>query len=109
MEKYRVPLYDYHQGEIEVQIGPFRFQMITTKGHTSDSVTFYFVEENAMFVGDFVFRNSIGRTDLETGNPCEMQTSILKLKQYLGPIKIYPGHGEATTLEEEKAHNIYFK
>lgn len=61
-----------------------------------------------MFTGDFLFKKTIGRTDLETGNMDEMNRSIEKIKKYPGKTIIYPGHGEATTLEKEINTNPYF-
>lgn len=95
--------------EKEYNIGDFTFKCIYTPGHSKDSVTFYFEEENVMFVGDFVFQNSIGRTDLPTGNDKEMLESISKLKEYNEEIILYPGHGEKTTIKEEKENNMFFK
>jgi glyoxylase-like metal-dependent hydrolase (beta-lactamase superfamily II) len=94
--------------EKEYSIKKFKFKVIKTKGHTDDSISFYFEEEKIMFVGDFVFKNSIGRTDLETGNYEEMKKSIKKIKTYPKNTKIYPGHGEETTLEMELKNNPYF-
>ena len=102
-----IPIYEYKNlEEKEYKIGKFKFEVIYTKGHTSDSVTYYFKETKDMFTGDFLFKESIGRTDLETGNNEEMKKSIEKIKQYPN-VKIYPGHGEATTLKEEKENNPY--
>lgn len=92
----------------EYEIGKFKFEIIKTPGHTSDSISFYFKEENMMFVGDFVFENSIGRTDLDTGNYKEMKKSIEKLKTYPINTKLYPGHGNDTTLEIEIKNNPFF-
>ena len=61
-----------------------------------------------MFTGDFLFFNNIGRCDLEGGNFSEMKKSIEKIKRYDDNIKIYPGHGQTTTLAREKEKNIYF-
>ena len=61
-----------------------------------------------MFVGDFIFKDNIGRCDLETGNINKMKESIDKIKKYPNVI-IYPGHGIDTTLDYEKENNIYFK
>lgn len=94
--------------EKEYQINKFKFHVIKTPGHTTDSISFYFEEENKMFTGDFVFKNSIGRTDLDTGNLKEMYESIEKLKKYPKKTKLYPGHGEETTLEEELKNNPFF-
>jgi len=95
--------------EKKYNLGPFSFEVIYTKGHSEDSITFYFEKENIMFVGDFIFKEDIGRCDLETGNYKEMLKSINKIKKYQKNIEIYPGHGEKTNLEHEKEKNIYFK
>ena len=62
-----------------------------------------------MFTGDFLFKNNIGRTDLEGGNTSEMLESISLIKTYSSLIKVYPGHGIDTTLKNEFLNNIYFK
>lgn len=104
-----IDIYDYNNlKEKTYNIGKFNFDVIYTKGHTNDSITYYFKETNNMFVGDFVFKNSIGRTDLETGNINEMLKSINKIKKYPKKTNIYPGHGEKTTLEEEMKNNPFF-
>ena len=95
--------------EKEYNIGDFTFKCIYTPGHSADSVTFYFEEEKAMFVGDFIFKGSIGRCDLPTGDEKKMTESIQKIKAYSGDIEIYNGHGDKTTLKEEIENNIYFK
>lgn len=93
--------------EKEYKIGDFTFECIYTPGHSKDSVTFYFKEENIMFIGDFIFKESIGRTDLPGGDPMEMQDSIAKIKKYDEKIKIYPGHYEDTTLQAEFKKNSF--
>ena len=105
-EKYNIPVYDYNNlKEGELSTGKFNIDVIYTPGHTSDSITFYFKEEEIMFTGDFLFKNTIGRTDLPTGNFKEMQKSIRKILTYSDIIKVYPGHGEDTTLGLEKKNN----
>lgn len=89
-------------------IGDFAFECIYTPGHSKDSITFYFKNERSMFVGDFVFKESIGRTDLPGGNPNDMILSITKLKEYDDDIVLYPGHHDITTIGEEKKNNPYF-
>ena len=93
--------------EKSYKIGSFEFDAIYTPGHSKDSVTFYFKEDNCMFIGDFIFKDSIGRTDLPGGDAKEMQESIEKIKTYDGSIKIYPGHNEESSLGEEFANNPY--
>lgn len=90
-----------------ITIGDFTFQTLYTSGHSSDSISFYFEDEKIMFVGDFIFKNSIGRCDLPTGSVPEMDKSLDKIKKYPGDIILYPGHGETTTLLEEMKGNPY--
>ncbi|HPF83116.1 MAG TPA: MBL fold metallo-hydrolase [Bacilli bacterium] len=107
LEYYDTKVYDVNNlEEKEYNIDGFKFNVIYTKGHTDDSLTIYFKEEKIMFVGDFIFKESIGRTDLG-GNNVDMKNSIDKIKQYENVI-IYPGHGDKTTLDYEKENNYYF-
>lgn len=95
--------------EKEYKIGKFSFEVIFTKGHTSDSVTYYFQNEKCMFTGDFLFKNSIGRTDLYTGNDLEMKKSLNKIIKYSDDIIVYPGHGDVTSLKYEKENNCFIR
>lgn len=88
---------------------PFTFEVIFTKGHTSNSVTYYFPKEHAMFTGDFLFKETIGRTDMPTGNMEEMKNSLDIIKMYPDDTKIYPGHGDITNLKYEKENNYFLK
>ena len=105
--KYNVDVYDYNLKDKEYNIGPFNFSIIKNPGHTDDSISFYFEKENTMFVGDFVFKESIGRCDLG-GNYQEMEQSINKLKALNKDITLYPGHGDKTNLLYEIKNNPYF-
>ena len=95
--------------EKEYQIGDFSFQVIYTPGHSKDSICFYFEEEKAMFVGDFIFKESIGGWDLPGGEEGEMKDSLTKIKEYPSDITLYPGHDEVTTLAYELEHNSYLR
>lgn len=95
--------------EREYSIGDFKFKCIHTPGHSKDSVTFYFEEENFMLIGDFIFKDSIGRTDLPGGSDSDMKESIEKILKYDDGIVLYPGHDEVTTLGEERIHNSALK
>ena len=104
-----VSIYDYKLEEKEYKINNFIFNIIKTNGHTNDSVSFYFKNENIMFVGDFIFKETIGRTDLPSGSVNEMKESINKIKKFDKNLIIYPGHGEYTTLDYELKNNLYLK
>ena len=85
------------------------FKVIETPFHTSGSVCFLYEKENAIFTGDTLFKNSIGRTDLPTGNERLVKNSLEKLKKLDQSIKVYPGHGDETTLKREFENNPYLK
>ena len=93
----------------EVEILPFKFKVLFTPGHSSDSVSFYFEEDNCMFVGDFIFKDTIGRCDLPTGSNEDMEKSLEFIKGFDDNILLFSGHGDDTTLGREKEHNLYFK
>ncbi len=109
IRKYNPIIYEYKNvQEKNYVIDKFSFDVIYTPGHTNDSVTYYFKSEKVMFTGDFVFENSIGRTDLPTGDYNKMVDSINLLKKYPDDITLYPGHGNYTTIGIEKINNYWF-
>ncbi len=108
-EKYKCKIIDVEDVEKTIKISNFNFHVIPTFGHTMDSVSFYFEEEKIMFTGDFLFKDSIGRYDFKESDAVEMQKSIKLIKNYDPKIKIYPGHGEITTLKQELENNVYLK
>lgn len=87
--------------EKDHNIDGFKFEIIYTPGHKEDSITIYFKEYKIMFTGDFIFKGTIGRTDLLGGNYKDMIISLNKIKKYDKDITIYPGHGEKTYLGDE--------
>lgn len=104
---FNCPVYSFYNLKSQkYKINSFCFEVIYTKGHTDDSVTYYFYKDRIMFTGDFLFKGTIGRTDLDTGNIFEMKKSIDIIKKY-HDIKIFPGHGDETTIDYEKKNNIY--
>lgn len=87
----------------------FKYEVINTPGHTDDSITFYFKEDNIMFTGDFIFYHTCGRCDFDNSSVFDMKKSLDMIKKYNDDIKIYPGHGIDTILgEEKKLFNMYF-
>ena len=57
--------------------------------------------KDALFSGDFIFKGSIGRVDFPYSNPSDMKKSINKVLSWSKDLKIYPGHGDSTTLKNE--------
>lgn len=109
-KEYNVDILDStNLEEKEYKVGKFVFDVIFTKGHTTDSITFYFKDDKMMFVGDFMFKESIGRCDLPTGDVCDMKNSLKKISKYNDDIIIYPGHGDSSVLGYEKENNEFLK
>ncbi len=95
--------------ETEYSIENFKFKVVFVPGHRNDSVIYYFYEDKFMLTGDFLFKLSIGRTDLEYSNHNDMINSLNKIKEYSDEILIYPGHGPNSNLKYEKENNIYLR
>lgn len=99
---------DYLKNKYNLKVNetfnPFKYEIIKTPGHTKDSITLYFSEENIMFTGDFLFKDSIGRMDLEGGSVKDMINSLVLISKYNDDIVVYPGHGKITTLKNEKVN-----
>ncbi len=87
------------------QIGEFAFELIDAPGHSEGSSIMLW--EGNMICGDVLFQGSIGRTDLFTGSNTKMIQTLEKIKQMEPNLKVYPGHGPTTTLQEELLHNPY--
>jgi glyoxylase-like metal-dependent hydrolase (beta-lactamase superfamily II) len=93
-----------------ISFGSHQFDILPTPGHTPGSVTFYCKSEDVAFTGDTLFQMSIGRTDFPGGSWEQMTNS---LKNVLGCMpattKVYPGHGEPTTIGTELRYNPYMR
>lgn len=82
------------------------FQVLWTPGHTPGGVCLRLGGQ--MWVGDTLFRGSVGRTDLPGGSWPQLLTSIReKVFRLPGETVCHPGHGPETTLAEERRHNPF--
>jgi hydroxyacylglutathione hydrolase len=81
-----------------------------TPGHTHGHVVFELIERGAIFCGDVIFANSIGRTDLPGGNQAQLINSIQKnILIHPDHIRLLPGHGLETTVGYERRNNPHIK
>lgn len=94
------------EGEI-IRAGGLRFDVLATPGHTHGSVCYCC--EDAIFSGDTLFAGSCGRTDLPGGDWEIIQSSLRRLRDLPGDYRVFPGHGEGTTLAQERQYNPYLR
>lgn len=96
-----------NEGET-LDFGNSSLQILLTPGHADGSLCFYSAEDKFVITGDVLFNQSIGRTDLPTGNYDLLQKSIWeKLFTLPDETVAYPGHGPETTIGYEKLHNPF--
>jgi glyoxylase-like metal-dependent hydrolase (beta-lactamase superfamily II) len=107
-QKPKEPIIDLIDG-IERSDANLKYKVIHTPGHTPGSVCFYFIGHNTIFTGDTLFAGSVGRTDLHGGNSRKLQSSLEKIETLPDSTIIYPGHGPATTLLQEKKTNYFLR
>ena len=90
-----------------IQAGGLTFTVLETPGHTWGSVCF--LCEDALFSGDTLFAGSCGRTDLPGGESQVLRQSLEYLSELETDYRVFPGHGESTTLLHEKQTNPYLR
>jgi len=84
------------------------FTVLSTPGHTEGSCCYYAQKENILFSGDTLFQESVGRTDLPTGSSAKLVNSIRENLFVLPEdTLVLSGHGDQTTIREEKQYNPY--
>lgn len=90
-----------------IKLGAHDLKILHTPGHTPGSISV--VTEGMAFTGDALFAGSIGRSDFEYGDQDQLIRSITdKLLTLKDDTVIYPGHGEPSTIGEEKKSNPFF-
>lgn len=92
----------------ELKVGDVTLKFIHTPGHTEGGMCIYVEEAKALFSGDTLFRQSIGRTDFPGGSYKEIMDSIRK-KLFLMPddTNVFPGHMGTTSIGFEKENNPF--
>ena len=91
-----------------IRLAGFSVQMIHTPGHTQGGVCYYIEEEKALFSGDTLFCQSVGRTDFPTGKSSTLIHSIQdKLMPLPDDTMVYTGHEDMTTIGMERKYNPF--
>jgi len=97
------------EGDV-LQLGPAKFQILQTPGHTPGSISLFIPTESKLVAGDTLFRESIGRTDLPGGSHKNILRSIQeKLFKLPDETLVIPGHGANTTIGREKRFNPFVR
>lgn len=97
------------EGDV-IKFGHQQLEVLYTPGHCDGSVSFLNRAEKYLICGDLIFEGSVGRSDLPTGNG-ELLLQMIREKIMVleDEITIYPGHGDATTVGNEKLNNPYLQ
>jgi glyoxylase-like metal-dependent hydrolase (beta-lactamase superfamily II) len=98
------PHHELADGDV-LSVGALRFAVMHVPGHAPGLVSFN--GEGIALSGDLLFAGSIGRTDLPLANPLAMDTSLDRIGTLPAETIVYPGHGGATTIGEEKRSNPF--
>ena len=98
---------DFYEDGDEISMDSITFRVLETPGHTPGSVCI--LAGNLLFAGDTLFAGSCGRTDFPGGSWKAMLASLKRLSALPGDYTVLPGHGEASTLDQERQTNPYMK
>ncbi len=94
----------------KVTVGGIQASVMHTPGHTEGSVCLYFPAEQKLIAGDTLFAGSIGRTDLPGGSMEKILRSLhAKVMALPDDTIVVPGHGELTTIGEERETNPFLR
>lgn len=98
----------YRKDGEKIRVGNLKCRLLATPGHTAGSCCYYFEEDGKLFSGDTLFCQSVGRTDFPTGSMSEIVRSVKeKLMVLPDEVKVYPGHGDTTTIGFERENNPF--
>ncbi len=98
-----VPAFFLEEGDLAVK--GLEFQVFHTPGHSPGSISLYWPEQKALFTGDVIFREGLGRTDLPGGDGSTLKESIKRLAT-LEVESLLPGHGDIILGAEQARTNF---
>jgi len=84
-------------------------RILSSPGHSPGSVVIEFKNELSLFVGDTIFKQSVGRVDLPGSSPSALDESLMMIVSFPSKTVIYPGHGEKTNVEDELKYNPFIQ
>jgi len=99
----------YLEDNQELSIGSLQVRVIHTPGHASGHVMFHFPEQEVLIGGDLIIMGAIGRTDLPDADFATLAKSVRRVMKLAGETRLLPGHGDISTLNEERENNEYVR
>lgn len=90
-----------------LKIGSIDVEVIHTPGHSPGHVMYYMPSENILIGGDLIIMGAVGRTDFADSNPAALNASIRRIMELPPSTQLLPGHGDPSTLAEERDTNPY--
>jgi hydroxyacylglutathione hydrolase len=93
----------------ELAIGNLRTRVIFTPGHCAGHVGYHFAEQQVLVGGDLIIMGAVGRTDLPDSSMDDLNASLRKVMKLPLATRLLPGHGEQSTLEQERNENPYVR
>ncbi len=92
-----------------LKIGPLELEVIHTPGHSPGHVMFHLASEKILVGGDLIIGGSIGRTDLPDSDHAALEDSVRKIMRLPPETRLLRGHGDISTLGEERENNAYVR
>ena len=93
-----------------IKVGALQLRSFYTPGHAPRHIAFYIEREGFLLSGDSLFAGSVGRVDLPGGSMEVLMRSIEeRLLTLPDDTRVYPGHGPATTIGNERVHNPFLR
>ncbi len=107
---YEIPVDQYIEEPYAIFWQDLDLQVFETPGHSEGGTILFIPEIDVMFSGDTLFYHTVGRTDIPYANSENLVESIKKIYKLIpDQTRVYPGHGRATTILEEKKHNPFVR
>ncbi len=91
----------------ELELGSMKVRVMHTPGHSPGHVCYYFAEQNLLVGGDLIIMGAIGRTDFPDCDANAMDESLRKVMKLPDETVLLPGHGEISSIREERANNEF--
>lgn len=109
-EEYTLSPDELFKDNQEFDMADIHFKVLHTPGHTQGGCSYYIEEKGMLFCGDTLFSGSVGRTDFKGGSESTLRRSIReRILTLPDETLVLPGHGDLTTVGEEKKYNPFIQ